>query len=390
MNYRTPPRRFLVFWLLVMVPGVFGLACGSDRAASSAVANSRIVAGPGSKETPAPAVEHTTFEEAAPSLIARLTRTTRFIWPNDGPISSYFGPGHPLGIDIAMKPGSEIRASGSGTVEFAGGEACCEYGYYVVLGHSNGMTTLYAHLSNFTVKAGQEVGQGDVIGYSGLTGKTDGPHLHFEMGIGETLVDPLRFLPGAHDLPGEQESSACGAIASVLAPDSLVVLRFAPEILPGMSLKSATLLPDPYGTNLEVHIDRAHAALTVSFEEPAPKVAAGGVIERTLILQFANQDHETELDCRFVTPLNVTLANPPTLREQLKRLPTPTPVRNRPVSTPTATPTPKTLYSVLTPPRPTATPTQPAAVTRNSAPGSDTKPSSGVSTPRPTPKHFGP
>src|SRR4029079_4733685 len=105
----------------------------------------------------------------------------------------------------------------AGTVEFAGGDACCEYGYYVVLWHPIGMTTLYAHLASMAVTEGQHVGQGDVIGIGGLTGKTDGPHLHFEMNRGDTLMDPLRFLPRSPDLPGLQESTACGETASVLA-----------------------------------------------------------------------------------------------------------------------------------------------------------------------------
>jgi len=393
MRNRIAIHRSLVFCLLVVIAGCVGTACGSDTSDRSPVAGSGMVAIPVPTEPRALAVAHGAIEEAAPSAIVSLIRTTRFIWPYQGPVSSYFGPGHPLGIDIEIKPGREfpIIASGAGTVEFAGGEACCEYGFYVVLGHSNGITTLYAHLSSFAVTVGQEVGQGDVIGYSGLTGKSTGPHLHFEISKDGSLLDPLRFLPAAYDLAGRQESTACTASASVLAPDSLAVMRFAPEFMPGLALKSATLIPESTGTNLEVHDNRPKGALTISFEEPAPKVARGGVIDRALVLQFANQDFETELNCKFVTPMNVTLANPPTFREELKRLPTPTPVRNRPVSTATPVPTatPRTLYSVLTPPKPTATPGKPATVTRNNAPASNTKPSAGASTPRPTPKRFG-
>ncbi len=120
-----------------------------------------------------------------------------FIWPVSGPISSYFGPSHPLGIDIDQynSPGAPIYAAASGIVTFAGGDACCSYGYYVVINHQNGFETLYAHLASFAVSQGQWVDQGDVIGYVGLTGRTTGYHLHFEVHLNGAVVDPLDYLP---------------------------------------------------------------------------------------------------------------------------------------------------------------------------------------------------
>src|SRR5439155_25149957 len=85
-----------------------------------------------------------------------------FLWPVGGPISSYFGPSHPLGIDVDLfsNPNAAIGAANDGTVAFAGGNACCSYGYYVVVKHDNGMETLYAHFSRIAVSTGQRVSRG--------------------------------------------------------------------------------------------------------------------------------------------------------------------------------------------------------------------------------------
>ena len=83
-----------------------------------------------------------------------------FAWPIYGPISSYFGPSHPLGIDIDLygRDGAGIGASALGTVIFAGGDRCCSYGLYVIVQHAKGWATLYAHLSGIAVSVGQDVG----------------------------------------------------------------------------------------------------------------------------------------------------------------------------------------------------------------------------------------
>lgn len=123
--------------------------------------------------------------------------STGFIWPTTGNISSYFGPSHPLGIDIDMfgRGGAPIYAAASGTVTFAGGNACCSYGLYVIVNHGNGFETLYAHLGSIAVYQGQWVEQGQIIGYVGLTGYTTGYHLHFEVHLNGVHVNPLNYLP---------------------------------------------------------------------------------------------------------------------------------------------------------------------------------------------------
>ena len=104
-------------------------------------------------------------------------------------------PSHPLGIDIGAKSGAPVVASAAGTVTFAGGDACCSYGYYVVVDHGGGYRTLYAHLSDFVVGRGQAVRQGQLLGYVGETGASFGPHLHFEVQLNGAVVNPLSYLP---------------------------------------------------------------------------------------------------------------------------------------------------------------------------------------------------
>lgn len=120
-----------------------------------------------------------------------------FIWPAAGPISSCFGPAHPLGMDIDLfaDPNQEVAAAASGTVTFAGGNPAWSYGYYVVIDHGNGFTTLYAHLSLIGVNVGQVIEQGQTLGLGGRTGYATGNHLHFEILFNGDPIDPLPYLP---------------------------------------------------------------------------------------------------------------------------------------------------------------------------------------------------
>jgi murein DD-endopeptidase MepM/ murein hydrolase activator NlpD len=120
--------------------------------------------------------------------------STRLVWPAAGPISSYFGPSHPLGIDVAQSKGNIVAAM-AGTVVFAGGNPCCSYGIYVVIDSPDGVRTLYGHLSTLAVRRGQKVKQGATLGKVGNTGTSTGPHLHFEVIDRGVRQDPLRYLP---------------------------------------------------------------------------------------------------------------------------------------------------------------------------------------------------
>jgi murein DD-endopeptidase MepM/ murein hydrolase activator NlpD len=117
------------------------------------------------------------------------------IWPVSGPITSPFGwrwGRMHQGIDIGAGMGSPIRAAASGTVIYCGWES--GYGNLTVLDNGGNLATAYGHQSSIAVACGQQVNQGDVIGYVGCTGHCTGPHLHFEVRIDGSPVDPLGYL----------------------------------------------------------------------------------------------------------------------------------------------------------------------------------------------------
>jgi murein DD-endopeptidase MepM/ murein hydrolase activator NlpD len=117
------------------------------------------------------------------------------IWPVNGPVVSPFGYRwgrlH-AGIDIAVPYGTPIHAAASGRVVIAGWVG--GYGNYTCIDHGGGMATCYAHQSSFATSVGASVSQGQVIGSVGCTGHCFGPHLHFEVRINGTPVDPLGYL----------------------------------------------------------------------------------------------------------------------------------------------------------------------------------------------------
>jgi murein DD-endopeptidase MepM/ murein hydrolase activator NlpD len=118
-----------------------------------------------------------------------------FIWPVSGPVVSPFGMRwgrmH-TGIDIGVSYGTPIHAAASGSVIYAGWMD--GYGNLVFIDHGRGISTGYAHQSSIAVSNGQSVTQGQVIGYVGCTGHCFGPHLHFEVRVNGSPVDPLGYL----------------------------------------------------------------------------------------------------------------------------------------------------------------------------------------------------
>jgi murein DD-endopeptidase MepM/ murein hydrolase activator NlpD len=117
-----------------------------------------------------------------------------FIWPVEGGwISQGAGPGH-MAVDIAVPLGTSVRSADRGKVLYAGWNPS-GYGFRVVIDHGTDYVTLYAHLSDIYVEAGQVVGKGQVIGLSGANGNITGPHLHFEVRDYGRLVDPRTVLP---------------------------------------------------------------------------------------------------------------------------------------------------------------------------------------------------
>ena len=95
------------------------------------------------------------------------------------------------GVDIGAQYGASVTAAASGSVTVA--TYSSSYGNYVMIYHADGSSTVYAHMSSLAVSAGQYVNQGDVIGYVGSTGNSTGPHLHFEVRINGSTVDPMQF-----------------------------------------------------------------------------------------------------------------------------------------------------------------------------------------------------
>ncbi len=120
--------------------------------------------------------------------------------PIRGEINSSYGPRidpithtaafHP-GLDIAGYIGEKVRATANGTVVLA--EVDGGYGRYVLIDHGNGYSTGYGHLSRFKVEKGDHVTRGQVIGYVGVTGRSTGPHLHYEIHVHNKTIDPYNF-----------------------------------------------------------------------------------------------------------------------------------------------------------------------------------------------------
>ena len=123
------------------------------------------------------------------------------LWPVQGTVTSSFGErqnpfegesAFHTGIDIATALGDAVRASADGTVVKAG--IGSGYGREIILDHGHNVETLYAHLSGFAVTEGQDVRRGDIIGYVGVSGRSTGPHLHYEVRIRNTPVNPHKYL----------------------------------------------------------------------------------------------------------------------------------------------------------------------------------------------------
>ena len=165
-------------------PSTTGSSSGSGSSSSSGGSSSSSGSG-------------TTTAGAGTTVAGGSRSNVGFIWPTSGRISSYFGPSHPLGIDIDLynNPNAPIGAAAAGTVTFAGGNACCSYGYYVIVNHGNGYSTLYAHFSSIAVSVGEKVSQGELLGYGGRTGYATGNHLHFEVHSGGSIINPMSVLP---------------------------------------------------------------------------------------------------------------------------------------------------------------------------------------------------
>ena len=123
------------------------------------------------------------------------------LWPVEGRITGAFGErvdpfngegAFHRGVDISTAYGSPIVAPADAVVSYA--DFMSGYGRMVVLAHGQGITTRYGHLSAFSVTEGQKVQRGEVVGYVGLSGRSTGPHLHYEVWLHATPVNPYKYL----------------------------------------------------------------------------------------------------------------------------------------------------------------------------------------------------
>ena len=123
------------------------------------------------------------------------------LWPVEGQITGSFGEridpfngegAFHSGVDISAGYGQPVIAPADGVVVFA--DLMGGYGRAIVLDHGHGITTRYGHLANFAVISGQRVQRGDTLGYVGLSGRSTGPHLHYEVRINDTPVNPHKYL----------------------------------------------------------------------------------------------------------------------------------------------------------------------------------------------------
>ena len=122
-------------------------------------------------------------------------------WPVRGAVNSEFGNRkspwgeaveHHSGLDIAAQMGTPVKSPATATVVFAG--AGGEYGNCVILDHGNEVKSLYGHLSKIIVRQGQKIDRGMVIAFTGNTGRSSGPHLHYEVHVKGQAVNPRAFL----------------------------------------------------------------------------------------------------------------------------------------------------------------------------------------------------
>ncbi|MGI8731185.1 MAG: peptidoglycan DD-metalloendopeptidase family protein [Solirubrobacteraceae bacterium] len=127
--------------------------------------------------------------------------------PVQGTLLGGFGDGrNHAGADIEAPVGTPVHAAGCGTVTFAGTES--GYGRMICVQHSSSFSTCYAHLSVRRVAKGDRVEAGQVIGRAGMTGRSSGPHVHFETRVNGSPVNPAPYLAGESVIPGTEQSDA--------------------------------------------------------------------------------------------------------------------------------------------------------------------------------------
>ena len=193
--YRTEQVRTLRDQLLSRRRSLAGARASSQQALEQTKAAEREWVSEANALSAASANVSSTITSQSSAPASAPPPSSGLIWPVSGPITSPFGMRwgslHP-GLDIGVGMGTPIRAAASGRVivaAYSGG-----YGNLIVVDHGNGLATAYAHQSSMAASVGQQVAQGQVIGYVGSTGFSTGPHLHFEVRVNGSPVDPMGYL----------------------------------------------------------------------------------------------------------------------------------------------------------------------------------------------------
>lgn len=189
------PPRWHVYLLCAIILGAAGLYASHYRQPQPPEPAAAATAEPGR-----PAAGHQTQSGPSPEKAAALAAMPS-IWPAKGSVTSGFGwrvspfgegeEMHP-GVDIARAEGTPVVATADGRVVESGPAG--GYGNLVHIDHGNGMATLYGHNSQLAVSVGQTVSKGQVIAYAGSTGKSTGPHVHYEVRENGVAVDPWKYM----------------------------------------------------------------------------------------------------------------------------------------------------------------------------------------------------
>jgi murein DD-endopeptidase MepM/ murein hydrolase activator NlpD len=206
-----PPHQHLKIGDRIVIPGKVVAAAApaapaaqpAPQLAAPAVAAAKLQP-PRAPATPAPAAPKVTAEVApAANYAAAGAPATAdggaaagpaFRWPLRGRVISGFPKND--GLDLAVPEGTAVHAAEDGVVAYAGNELK-GYGNLILIRHSNGFVTAYAHASELMVKRNDPVRRGQVIAKSGQSGSVSSPQLHFEIRKGSTPVDPMQFLPAS-------------------------------------------------------------------------------------------------------------------------------------------------------------------------------------------------
>jgi LysM repeat protein len=176
-DFNSIENEGLVVGERIMVPGGRVIETAKPRQPARAIASA-----------PAGKTSRSNIEPAVPAGSGSMT------WPNGcRRISQYYRGWIHTGIDIACPFGTPIRAAESGVVSLVQ-YSRTGYGYHVIINHGGGVQTLYGHLSTISVEAGQRVSKGENIGLEGSTGRSTGPHLHFEVRINGAKTNPLSYV----------------------------------------------------------------------------------------------------------------------------------------------------------------------------------------------------